>query len=276
MEEAIVNSENDHDVIHECRRTTKRIRSVLRLIRDEIGYSHYFRENGFYRDISRRMTELRDSYVLLQNVEMMEDKHPEVLKAIEYQVLKEELSGHLGAHMTFFMQSAGGFDAILLELDQGRDRIDQFCQLRNGFISIRRGIRRVYGKGRRSLSRIKDQFSMDEFHEYRKSTKYLHYQMELLQPVYPKLMKAYADTITKHAEHLGEARDCDRLEIYMKNIPRGMISATGKRKFLHIVTEHKASLMAKIYSRSDLIYAETAKKFTLRIKSYWTHHHRLT
>ncbi|MCK4749929.1 MAG: CHAD domain-containing protein, partial [Bacteroidales bacterium] len=146
MEEGIMNRENDHATIHETRRTLKRIRSILRLIRDEIGYSHYFRENRFYRDISGRMTDLRDSYVLLQNIEMIEHKHPEILKALEFKALKEQLTGQLGNHMTLFLQLTGGFGAILTDLDQARERVDQFCQLRNDYKAIRKGIRRVYGK----------------------------------------------------------------------------------------------------------------------------------
>ncbi|MCK4751050.1 MAG: CHAD domain-containing protein, partial [Bacteroidales bacterium] len=45
--------EDMHKSIHEIRKSIKRIRAVLRLIREEIGYSTYYRENVFYRDISR-------------------------------------------------------------------------------------------------------------------------------------------------------------------------------------------------------------------------------
>ena len=56
--------EDMHVSIHEIRKSIKRIRAVLRLIRDEIGYSSYNRENVFYRDINRGTSELRTLNVL--------------------------------------------------------------------------------------------------------------------------------------------------------------------------------------------------------------------
>ncbi len=41
----IENQTDIHLAVHESRRTLKRIRAVLRLVRDEIGFSNYNREN---------------------------------------------------------------------------------------------------------------------------------------------------------------------------------------------------------------------------------------
>ncbi len=45
-----------HKFIHEIRKSFKRIRAVLRLVRDEIGYDNYSRENIFYRDTNRKLS----------------------------------------------------------------------------------------------------------------------------------------------------------------------------------------------------------------------------
>ena len=55
MENQMKSHEDVHKAIHETRRTIKRIRAILRLIRDETGYNIYYRENRFYRNISRKM-----------------------------------------------------------------------------------------------------------------------------------------------------------------------------------------------------------------------------
>jgi len=162
---------------------------------------------------------------------------------------------------------------MALELDQSKERVSRYCQLRDDFKSIRKGLRRVYSNGRGHLYRINERFNMEEFHEYRKNTKYLYYQMDLLQPVYPKLMKAYASTIDKHAELLGVVRDLDRLEYYIQKLVRADLSTAGKRRFLAVLGEERQSLMDRIFSRAGLIYAERTKEFVTRINSYWKHHY---
>ena len=110
---------------------------------------------------------------------------------------------------------------------------------------------------------------MDEFHEYRKSTKYLQYHMELIQPIFSKLLKAYARTIDKHAEILGEIRDFDRLEWYLQHTIRNEFAASSKKRLLDLISERRNQLMEKVFSRSALIYAEKPADFTRRIKTYW-------
>lgn len=271
MENQMKSHEDVHKAIHETRRTIKRIRALLRLIRDEIGYGNYYRENRFYRDISRIMSEVRDSYVLLQTLELIQTEHPDALPADDFLNLKKLLSSRVDADLSVFMQS-GGFEQVLEDLILARERIAGVCQLRNGFVSIRKGIRRVYRRGLRKLIRVKDQYHLDEFHEYRKNTKYLQYHMELIQPVFPELLKAYAGTIDKLAEKLGDIRDYDRFELYLQHTMPQEITVSGEKKLIDLIGESRNQLMEKIFSRSDLIYAEKPAVFTRRIKTYWHHH----
>lgn len=261
-----------HKAIHETRRTIKRIRAVLKLIRDETGYNNYYRENSFYRDISRRMSVVRDSYVLFQTLDLIRTGHPEALPEDDFLKLKEVLLSRIDTDLSGFIQS-GGFEQILEDLSHARERIAGICQLRNDFVSIRKGIRRVYRRGRKNLFRVKDQYHMDEFHEYRKNIKYLQHHMELIQPVFPELLKPYARTIDKHAEKLGDTRDCERLELYLQQTVPYEIAASGKKRLLELTIERRNQLMKKIFSRSDLIYAEKPADFTRRIKTYWNHHY---
>lgn len=276
VEDQIRNRTDVHRAIHESRKSIKRIRAVLQLIRDEIGYSNYFRENRFYRDLSRRLTHVRDSYVLFETVGLIEHNHPELLPANDFLYLKDCLTLRIEEDLSRFNNSLGGFEGILGDLNLARERIDHFCKLRNGTISIRKGIRRVYRRGRRYLSSVRKQFNMDEFHEYRKNTKYLLYHMELIQPVFPKLLKAYAVTIDRHAEILGHIRDYDRLELYLQDAPQEVISLTTRKKLLEKIRDHRQELMGRIFLKADLIYAEKPKEFVKRINTYWNHHYNLT
>jgi len=271
----IYRQEDAHTTIHEIRRSTKRIRAVLRLIRDEIGYSHYFRENMFYRDLARRMSTVRDSYVLCQTVKSLEINYPESISVNDYSLLKDRLSFQIDQDLERFTGFSGGFEQILADIRQAGKRIDQYCYLRHEYISIKKGIRRVYRRGRSLLSRIGSSFDMELFHEYRKISKYLQFQMELIHPVYPKLLKAYAGTIDKHTELLGDLHDYDRLDFYIQNAVSNEIHTTARKKLLKVIRNRKEELLSKIQAKSQMIYAEKPQEFTKRIKVYWNQYYQL-
>jgi hypothetical protein len=56
--------------VHDARKAFKRVRSVLRLVRDEIGEKTYRRENRRFRDGARPPTEVRDAKVLVEALEI--------------------------------------------------------------------------------------------------------------------------------------------------------------------------------------------------------------
>ena len=51
------------EAIHEIRKGTKRLRTLLRLVRDAIGEKEYRRENRAFRDIGRAFSDARDAEV---------------------------------------------------------------------------------------------------------------------------------------------------------------------------------------------------------------------
>jgi len=265
-----INSHEDvHTLIHEIRKTVKRIRAVLKLIRDEIGYSNYYRENSFYRDLGRSLSGVRDSYVLGEVFSSLHERFPDAMKEKDYEAITGTLTRKVERELSDFTEKKGGFDSIHRELDCASGRVEQYCRLRNDFISVEKGIKRIYRRGSRYLSRVRKEFDTAEFHEYRKNTKYLLHQVEIIQPIYPRVLKSYAKSIDKHAELLGETRDYDRLEAYLHDQAGNVIRNAVKSSILGKIENHRGVLLQKIFSKSSLIYAENPKKFVKRLGNYW-------
>src|SRR3954469_6516498 len=71
--------ESDADsatAIHEARKSIKRLRSLLRLTRHQIGEHVYRRDNAAFRDIGRRLSSARDSRVMLDTLADVSERHP--------------------------------------------------------------------------------------------------------------------------------------------------------------------------------------------------------
>src|SRR5262245_24048449 len=72
LDEAITvlsGSRVDDEQVHDARKTLKKARATLRLMRDELGKSVYARENGALRDAARPLGSVRDARVLPQTLE---------------------------------------------------------------------------------------------------------------------------------------------------------------------------------------------------------------
>lgn len=269
VRELIGNQEDVHTLIHETRKTMKGIRAVLKMIRDEIGYSSYFRENRIYRDLGKSLSGARDSYVLGQVFASLCDRYPAMIHQTDQETVMKCLTGRMDRELARFTNEKGGFDHIRKELDRGSGRVPQYCRLRNGFESVSRGIRRIYGRGRRYLSKVSRDFHMAEFHEYRKNTKYLLHQVEILQPLYPRVLKSYAKSIEKHAERMGITRDYHRLEVYLADEAGDSIGDGVKLLLLEKIRSHRENMLEKILSNASLIYAESPDAFIKRMGIYW-------
>ena len=274
IEEQIRHQKDVHKIIHETRRTTKRIRAVLHLIRDETGYGHFYRENTFYRDLARRMAPARDQYVLRESIIQMEGAIRESSSDEEFNDLNEYLSNRVDQELYRFNEAQDGFVRIQEELSQARLRVENYCQLRNSFKSVKQGIHRMYERGRKYLRKVEKRFNMEEFHEYRKCSKYLQYQMEIIQPLFPKLMKGYTKTINKHTELLGVARDMDRLEQYLQSTPSHLLSPSLKEELICHLGAQRDTMRARLLSKSGLIYAEKPNQFIKRIHTYWNQYYK--
>src|SRR5438876_6446677 len=64
---------NRDEVVHEIRKRFKRIRAVLRLVRDELGDKVYRQENGCFRDAAQPLIEVRDALVLIEALDKLAD-----------------------------------------------------------------------------------------------------------------------------------------------------------------------------------------------------------
>lgn len=258
-----------HVAIHETRRTLKRIRALLRMIRDETGYSDYYRENNYYRDLSARLSPLRDSYVLRKTLTDLHSRFPEEFPEKEIWNINDSLQLRFEEHFEKFTDQLGGFDRMIQDLELARSRVHDLCRLRNEFDAIRKGIRRVYSRGYRFLRIVQKKYEEEQFHEYRKNTKYLLHHMELIQPVYPKLIRAYSSTIDKHTQLLGNTRDYVRLESFIRERSHGKRISSGDRKMLQGISSRREEMMQKILAKASRIYAEKPGEFIKRLDSYW-------
>jgi CHAD domain-containing protein len=261
--------------IHQSRKSIKRIRAILKMIRYGTGYSFYQRENLFFRDLSRRMASARDFSVLLQTMKLMEQKYREKFQGKDLQRLRNQLSTLKQEQILPLTVPQGGLAAIAEELDKALPRIKSTLDVGNEFRCIGTGMKKTYRRARRYLQDMGDLSSAETLHEYRKNCRNLQYQVELVQPLFPDLLKAYATTLDNHSELLGKIRDFQRFELYLQGDLSEVITIHGKENMQHAIRQLRLRAMAGIYKNAGLIFAEKPGNFIDRIQLYWNLHYSI-
>lgn len=82
------------EAIHDVRKRIKKIRAVVRLVRDELGKEVYKRENECFRDAGRGLSEVRDAQVLLETFNKLEKHFADFIKPEGFVDLQQILVEH--------------------------------------------------------------------------------------------------------------------------------------------------------------------------------------
>ncbi|HEY5578628.1 MAG TPA: CHAD domain-containing protein [Acidimicrobiia bacterium] len=266
------------DGIHTARKAMKRTRAILRLCRYEIGDRVFRVENVVLRDAARRISPVRDAAVRLETLAIIVAPHEEQLVPEAFAFLRTELARRHREQLESLDQT-GSVPEVTAMVEAARSRyagwptdtsdgrVPGRAVISDAFDAVEPGLRRTYRRGRRAMASART--SPESFHEWRKSAKYLRYQMETLEPVWPSVLGGLARTADNLSETLGTEHDLAVLSELVTD-QQNLSPRRGERKLLLSLIGHKQqSLREEAWVLGTRVYAESPAGFTARIGSYW-------
>ena len=178
------------EAIHEARRSFKKSRAILRLMRDAMGYADYRRENISLRDMQRELTQTRDADVQFHLLTRISEDHPEFRKKSWFDMLVKHARAHYEMEMNGFRQS--GKAAEISDYAHSKaEEIQRYELTGEGFEIIEGGLSRIYRQGREmGKTIIGEEADPFEVHAFRKRAKYLQFQLGYLRTISKPLFKA--------------------------------------------------------------------------------------
>ena len=254
--------------IHETRKTIKRIRALLKMVRDGTGYGFYLRENRYFRDLSRGISLARDYDVLLDTLNFVASKTRKHAES-RAEELKASIREARDRELETLSAPGGCFEKIPDAFDRALKRMDSFLQHSGPIVSVKRGLRRTYRKGRRLLDPVRKTSDMHHTHEFRKSCRYLQFQMELLVPLYPALLKGYAGSIDSLTTKLGNIHDLQKLNVYLFEQGYSTSVTEPDSPLIHTIQKQTRRSYSDVFALAPLVYAEKPGRFADRMQHYW-------
>ena len=268
------------EAVHTARKSMKRIRSLLRLVRHEIGDKVYRFENAWIRDTARLVSDVRASAVLVKGAEEIRDLYGPLLVEGTFDEVVERLRARRDHMEERAMEDPAIVPRVVSNLERARGRYESWptdpdartvygIGLRHRYQAVGPGVRATQTRGRREMVAAYREASSAAFHRWRKSVKYLQHQLEILTPLWPEVMIGMAITLDRIADLLGQDHDlaellqllADRPDICPNPVERSMMSALAAQRRSDLQTA------SRILGRR--IYTESPASLDVRLGAYW-------
>jgi CHAD domain-containing protein len=283
----IIGALMDHDAdlaesVHTARKTMKRLRGLLRLVRDEIGYERYRPENVVLRDTSRRLAGTRDAAVMVETVDDLRDRFARHLKKRTFGHTRDYFADAYGRRVIELEADRQLILDVVTTLKTTRSRYATWpiaephhgakhvrAPLRDTFTAIEGGLRRTYTRGRDGLHRAANTRREVDFHDWRKRVKYLRYQFESLELLWPESMGLAARQLDDLGELLGLEHDLAVLAERLVAEPMACPDSSERSLLLAVIHQSRFELQAQALPLGTRLYAEHPEAFAARIGAYW-------
>jgi CHAD domain-containing protein len=253
--------------IHDARERVKKVRAALRLLRDALGKSTYTRANTALRDVARPLSQVRDSKVLLDTLEKLNDRFGRKCRGLSLDGFRRALNRERQALRRQVLGGAAPLKPQIATLRQIRSHAKNWQVGKHDWSVIGRGLDRIYGKGRHALSAAEAEGTPECFHEWRKQVKYLRHQLEFLAPVWPEVLGELADQAHKLADDLGDEHDLTVLR--QKAQAHQETLANDFSVLLALIDRRRIELRGKAVIRGRQLYEEKPATFEMRLHGYW-------
>lgn len=261
--DALRTQDDPATAVHEARKDVKKIRSLLRLVRDGLGRDLVRDEQLALRNASGLLAASRDAEVMAQTTADLARRFAGRLPHSAFTAAAEAASPATGRPGDDAGE-AEARDAAAAALEAVRARVQEWPLERCDRETLVVGLERSYRRGRRGLrpARAGD---AEQLHAWRKRVKDLWYQQRLLQDAWPAVLAAQAEEAHVLTEHLGDHHD---LHVLREALLAAPDDPPQRDDVVALIDLRSAELLDDALRLGARVYAERPGAFTRRLRRY--------
>lgn len=264
--------ESRHEAVHEIRRSMMKIRACLRLVRDHID--DYKELDVFFRDLARRISNIRDATAGIETLEELREESPTRLDGNAFAGIRESLLARRERLADREFREKDTLAVIRGELSACLARIPRWAWKVEGFDDIRQGLRRVYRRGRAAFADSRDDGDIGDFHEWRKHVKYLRYQVDVLNRLWPGLMTTLENELHTLSDDIGNLHDLHVLRETVGELELEFDADDERGLFEALIAGRRERLARSALFQGARFYHPSPGDFCDAMECYWTVWHK--
>ena len=266
--------ENQPIAVHSTRKALKRLRAMLRLVRDTISLDCYHTDNQVLKLIAAELGAVRDTWVMADVLDRLLPHDPVSQPAVGKLVAR--LEERYRAESLALLENEAQMAAIVEQLDHVRERSKRWSiragesdvPLPHEFASIEPGLQRVYKRGRRGMRIVADSPTDTLLHVWRKRAKYLRHQVEALNVLDPITMMRYELELEQLTDLLGDDHDLAVLLARFSNDP-ALIEDIDLDPVLSAIGRRRHDLQCKAIDLGRTFFADPSTDFIAYVERVW-------
>jgi CHAD domain-containing protein len=251
--------------VHEMRKHLKKARAALRLVRKEIGAGLFREQDHCLRDVGRLTSEIRDAEVRLQTVRELHGITQRRGRAGAFPRLEGMFMMELENFMAAFAEWQTQALPMLKRTHENVDcwPLDSFdCE------QLRRAVQRSYKSARKALARAESTSTAENFHRFRSRAKRLWYDLRILRPINPVVLKNLSDDLRALGNLLGRAHDLSFLGDRLRREDHKSEWEREGHKLLAVIEVSQGDLQRGAAELADHFFDERPRDFGERLATW--------
>lgn len=243
--------------IHEARKTTKRLRALLRLVAPACPEARS--EIAALREAAAALSALRDRGALRETLSRLD--------------LPEPAATMIGAGLEVKTTAAGPkrklLAAFAAEMNTVRTRAEDWTLTAEGWTALQPGLERSHRRFRKAFKAARRARDEEPVHEFRKRAKDHWYQTCLLRSVLPPVMEGYAGAAASLCDDLGDWRDLGLLEAAVREMPASRLPQADAAAALEVIAKSRRKALKRAFRMAERLTAEPPGDYTARLEAWW-------
>jgi CHAD domain-containing protein len=253
---------SNQESVHHFRRAMKEWRALMRLMEPFIPDAPRWRHDA--RAHARSLGHARDSAAALNAFDNLAEKGL-LLSERSAATIRERIEAQRGSNEEAVLTPTL-HDAIVAWFDAAAAAIETWPLDPFDFSSIAAQLAGSYRSARKRIPADWSQASAEDLHELRQRVVDLRYQMDLIEPLWPRFGRMW----TEEAERLrGRLGQCQDLEVLKRLTGLHQPLARWRSKLTPAATARSAELAQRAARIATRLFAEKPKAFRDRLEMLW-------
>jgi CHAD domain-containing protein len=251
--------------IHDFRAAMKSWRAFLRLVEPHLhAEERHWRTEA--RDLARMLAGARDAQAALDAVADAEHHAPSHrLSTQSWDTIRVKLEDLRSSAETASLTNSIR-TRISAALDRAEARIERWPLDSLTFFDVADGLRADYRRARHLIPDDWRAASAQDLHELRQRVVIHRYQMELVEPLWPRLGRSWVREAQKLRNRLGKIQDLAVLARYAE--PHQPL-ARWRSRLQSVISQRQAQHIAVSRRIAGRLFAEKPKSFRRRLEAMW-------
>jgi CHAD domain-containing protein len=242
--------------IHEARKSLKKARSALRLVRTDLKKGTRQAESTAMRDAGRRLSGARDAQVMLDTLAGLAQQVPSPPPA-EVRALQGVLTARRDALAAELEGHTGLLGDVAAELETVRARVDGWRLRDQSPESVVAGAAIMHERGGLAMRSALRGGEDEDWHEWRKRVKDLWYSGRILEPIAGPQISGLVAEADELSDVLGDHNDLAVL----------LAAADGHPGLQEVIVARRDALRRVAAPLGRRLYAEKPKAFASRLEA---------